>query len=217
MGQFAVIGLGRFGSATSLELMKLGHSVLGVDADPKTVDKYAHPLTHAVIADVTDKLALEELGLDGYDVVLVAIGEDLQASLLCVVHLKSLGIKTIWVKATSHAHHLILSKLEVSRIVHPEEEMGIRIAQALSYPMVSDYISIGNGEFVVEIEVGDSLQGTPLSQFGREISDSIHVLLVKRKTEIIVHPPDSFALQPKDTLILCGQLHALKSIAPKLV
>ena len=88
MGQFAVIGLGRFGSAASLELMKLGHSVLGVDTDGKTVDKYVDELTHAVIADVTDKHALEELDLGNYDVVLVAIGSDLQASLLCVVHLK---------------------------------------------------------------------------------------------------------------------------------
>ena len=103
MGQFAVIGLGRFGSAASLELMKLGHSVLGVDSNQKVVDKYADQLTHAVIADVTDKASLEELGLDNYEVVLVGIGDDLQASLLCIVHLKSLGIKTIWVKATSHA------------------------------------------------------------------------------------------------------------------
>src|SRR3546814_1014220 len=90
--------------------MKMGHSVLGVDTDGKVIDKYADQLTHAVIADVTDQAALEELGLDNYDVVLVAIGEEIQASLLCVVHLKSLGIQTIWVKATSHAQHLILSK-----------------------------------------------------------------------------------------------------------
>src|SRR5690606_28671219 len=99
MGQYAVIGLGRFGSAASHELMKLGHSVLGVDTDPKVIDKHADHITHAVIADVTDRGALEELGLNNYDVVLVAIGEALQASLLCVVHLKSLGIEPIWVKA----------------------------------------------------------------------------------------------------------------------
>jgi len=120
MGQFAVIGLGRFGSAATLELMRMGHSVLGVDTDGKLVDKYADQLTHAVIADVTDPASLEELGLDNYDVVLVAIGEEFQASLLCVVHLKSLGAPTIWVKASSHAQHLILSKLGVARIIHPE-------------------------------------------------------------------------------------------------
>lgn len=217
MGQFAVIGLGRFGSAASLELMKMGHSVLGVDTNGKLVDKYADQLTHAVIADVTDRDALEELGLDNYDVVLVAIGEEIQASLLCVVHLKSLGVQTLWVKASSHAQHLILSKLGVARIVHPEEEMGIRVAQALSYPMVNDYISIGNGEFVVEIDVSERLQGTPLGQVFRDQPETLHVLLIKRKTEITVHPPNDFVLHAKDILVLLGQLTTLKTIAPKLI
>ncbi len=217
MGQFAVIGLGRFGSAASLELMKMGHSVLGVDADAKLIDKYADDLTHAVIADVTDPGALEELGLDNYDVVLVAIGEDIQASLLCVVHLKSLGIQTLWVKASSHAQHLILNKLGVTRIVHPEEEMGIRVAQALSYPMVNDYISIGNGEFVVEIDISEHLEGVPLSQVLDGEPESIHVLLIKRKTQITVHPARDFTLQANDILVMLGQLSTLKNIAPKLV
>ncbi|MGP1614511.1 MAG: potassium channel family protein [Pollutimonas bauzanensis] len=216
MGQFAIIGLGRFGSAASLELMRMGHSVLGVDTNGKLVDKYADQLTHAVIADVTDPAALDELGLDKYDVVLVAIGEDIQASLLCVVHLKSMGIQTLWVKASSHAQHLILSKLGVTRIVHPEEEMGIRVAQALSYPMVNDYISIGNGEFVVEIDISEHLEGVPLSQVLQDQPETIHVLLVKRKTQITVHPPADFILRAKDILVLLGQLDTLKTIAPKL-
>ena len=217
MGQFAVIGLGRFGSTASLELMKMGHSVLGVDTNAKVVDKLADQITHAVIADVTDRAALDELGLDNYDVVLVAIGEDVQASLLCVVHLKSLSISTIWVKATSHAQHLILSKLGVTRIIHPEEEMGIRVAQALSYPMVNDYISIGNGEFVVEIDVSERLEGVALSQVLENVPATIHVLLIKRRADITVHPSGDFTLQAKDVLVLLGQLNTLKAIAPKLV
>lgn len=216
MGQFAVIGLGQFGASASLELIKLGHSVLGVDSDNKVVDKYADQLTHAVIADVTDKASLEELGMDNYDVVLVGIGAELQACLLCVVHLKSLGVKTIWVKATSHAQHLILMKLGVTRIIHPEEEMGLRVAQALSYPMVNDYISLGNSEFVVEIEAGERLQGKSIAEFSQDVSDSIHVLLVKRRSDITPRPADDFVLEVKDIMILTGQLGALKNIAPKL-
>lgn len=217
MGQFAVIGLGRFGSAASQELMKMGHSVLGADSSGKIVNKYADVLTNTVIVDVTDRDALEELGLDNYDVVLVAIGTDFQASLLCVVHLKSLGIQAIWVKATSHAQHLILSKLGVTRIIHPEEEMGIRIAQALSYPMVNDYISIGNGEFVVEIDVSERLEGVPLEHVLDHGSDTVHVLLIKRKTTVTVHPGLDFVLKTKDILVLSGQLTVLRTIAPRLV
>ena len=217
MAQFAIIGLGRFGSSTALELMKLGHSVLGLDDDAKLVSQHADELTHAVIADATDRHALEELGLDNYDVVLVAIGADLQAGLLCVVHLKSLGIQNIWVKASSHAQHLILSKLGVARIIHPEEEMGIRVAQALSYPMVEDYISLGNGEFIVEIHVGEQLNGAPVGDFLRDVATTIHVLLVKRRAEVFLHPQHDFTLNGNDILVLLGQLQALKGIAPRLV
>lgn len=216
MAQFAVIGLGRFGAAASLELMKMGHSVLGVDSDPKIVDKYADRLTRAVIADVSDSAAVEELGLENYDVVLVAIGEDVQASLLCVVHLKTLGIRTVWVKASSHAQHLILNKLGVDRVIHPEEEMGLRIAQVLSYPMVNDYISIGNGEFVVEIRVSERLDGVPLSNIMQDGPESPQVLLVKHRSHSLVHPPADHVLYAKDILVLFGSLDSLRGMAPRL-
>ena len=217
MGQFAVIGLGRFGSATSLELMRLGHSVLGVDADGRVVDQMADRLTRAAIADVTDRDALAELGLPEYDVVLVAIGEDLQASLVCTVHLKALGVKVLWVKASSRAHHLILAKLGASRIIHPEDEMGIRIAQVLSYPMVNDYISLGNGDFVVEIEASAQLDGRTLGDaLTTDPPGAIHALAVKRKGETTVHPTGQFVVHAKDTRILFGPLHYLKNAAPKL-
>lgn len=217
MAQFAVIGLGRFGSAASLELMKMGHSVLGVDTSSKVVDKYADHLTRAVIADVTDKAAVDELGLDNYDVVLIAIGEDIQASLLCVVHLKAIGANKIWVKAISHAQHLILSKLGVDRIIHPEEEMGIRVAQMLSYPMVNDYISLGNGEFVVEITASERLDDISIGAVLHTNNDVVEVLLIKRKAQILVRPADDFILEAKDILVLFGPLSVLRTIAPKLI
>ncbi len=216
MAEFAVVGLGRFGSAAALELMRMGHSVLGIDSDAKIVDKYADQLSRAIIADVTDEAAIAELGLDNYDVVLIAIGDDVQASLVCVVHLKAIGVHKIWVKAISHAQHLILNKLGVSRIIHPEEEMGVRVAQMLSYPMVNDYISLGNGEFVVEITASQRLDDTMLDRI-LQMDPSVAVLLVKRKTQIIIYPSDDFVLQANDVLVLFGSLHALRHIAPQLL
>ncbi|HJD44012.1 MAG TPA: TrkA family potassium uptake protein [Candidatus Paenalcaligenes intestinipullorum] len=216
MAQFAIIGLGRFGSAASRELLKLGHSVLGVDIDQKTIDRYADELSRGIIADVTNKAALEEMGLENYDTVLIAIGEDVQASLVCVVHLKALGIQNIWVKAVSHAQHLILSKLGVQRIIHPEEEMGIRVAQMLSYPMVNDYISLGNGEFVVEITASPHLEGQPLSSALTFKNESVHALVIKRRGQTFIRPEHDFTLEAKDILVLFGALPALRTIAPKL-
>ena len=216
MAQFAVIGLGRFGASAALELVKMGHLVLGVDGDIKLVEKYADRLTRTVIADVSDSATVEELGLENYDVVLVAIGENMQASLLCVVHLKTLGIRTIWVKASSHAHHLILNKLGVARVIHPEEEMGLRVAQALSYPMVNDYIPLGNGEFIVEIRISDRLDGQTLSSIFREGPDLPKVLVLKHRSQATVHPAADQVVYAKDILVMYGTLESLRALAPRL-
>ena len=217
MADFAVIGLGRFGSAAALELMRMGHSVLGIDHDEKTINRYVDQLSRAVIADVTDTMAIEELGLDNYDVVLVAIGDDVQASLVSVVHLKAAGVDKIWVKATSRAQHLILSKLGVQRIIHPEEDMGVRVAQMLSYPMVTDYISLGNGEFVVEIRVSPRLDSIPIEKIITPPHQRVEVLIVKRKAHITTTPPKHFVLQADDILVIFGPLHSLRAIAPLLI
>src|SRR5690606_28705788 len=164
----------------------------------------------------SDSAAVEELALENYDVVLVAIGEDVQASLLCVVHLKTLGIQNVWVKASSHAQHLILNKLGVARIIHPEEEMGLRVAQALSYPMVNDYISLGNGEFVVEITVSERLDGVALSQIFPEGPETPRVMLVKHRSQTTVHPPTAHIVHAKDVVVMFGTLDSLRAMAPRL-
>ncbi|MGM0481574.1 MAG: potassium channel family protein [Pseudomonadota bacterium] len=216
MAQFGVIGLGRFGTRTSLELLDLGHDVVGVDSNEKNVEALADYLTHAAIADVTDEKALTELSLEECEVVLVAIGEDLKASLLCVLHLKSIGIKSIWAKATSKEHHQILSRLGVKRIIHPEEEMGIRVAQSLNYPMVNEYMSLGHNWYCVEIDVADHLKDSTLAELIPDDLEHFHLLLLKRRDEVTTDPSPSITLEGNETLVLAGSLQALKSIAPKL-
>lgn len=217
MGQFAVIGLGRFGSAASLELMRLGHSVIGVDINPKIVNKMADQLTLAAIADATDEHALKDLNIITCDATLVAIGESLEASILCVLLLKSMNIKEIWVKATSKPHHTILSRIGVSRIIHPEEEMGMRVAQSLNYPMVNQYMSIGHNLYVVEIKITEKCQGIPIEELLGEAKNSIDFLLVRRKKDIVKLIEPSFVLEADDSLVLAGSLNALKTIVPRLV
>lgn len=216
MAEFGVIGLGRFGARTSLELLELGHRVIGIDSDEKAVEAMADVLTHSAIADVTDEKALEELDLTHCEVVLVAIGEDLQASLLCVLHLKTLGVKEIWAKATSKSHHQILSKLGVKRIIHPEEEMGTRVAQSLNYPMVNEYMSLGHNWFCVEISILEHLKEQTLKDIMPDDSKYFHVLLLKRRDEVTVNPSLSLTLEGNETLVMAGSLKALKSVAPKL-
>ena len=216
MSQFAVIGLGRFGSTVSLELMNLGHSVIGVDVKEKYVDALANELSYTAIADATDERALEDLNVGSCDAVVVCIGEDLEASLLCVLHLKNMGVNEIWVKATSRAHHMILSRLGVSRIIHPEEEMGVRVAQALNYPMVSQYMPLGNHLFVVEVEIVDRLKGQTVAALLNGTHGDVHALTVKRRDQLVTPVDPGFMLEAKDSLILGGTLNALRGLAPRL-
>lgn len=216
MGQFAVIGLGRFGSAASLELIRLGHSVIGVDINAKIVNQIADQLTLAAVADGTDEHALKDLNITACDAALVAIGESLEASILCVLLLKSMNITEIWVKATSKPHHTILSRIGVSRIIHPEEEMGIKVAQSLSYPMVNQYMPIGHSLYVVEIKITEKCQGISIAELLKQVKDSIYPLLVRRKKTIFKRIEPSFTLEMDDSLVLAGSLNALKTIAPRL-
>lgn len=216
MAQFAVIGLGRFGSAASLELMRLGHQVIGIDSNSKFINRLADQLSHAVIADATDELALQELDIAGCDTVLVAIGENLEASILCVLNLKNIGVSQVWVKATSKAHHMILSRLGVSRIIHPEEEMGVKVAQALNYPMVSQYMALGNNQYLVEIDVSPRLEGHRINELLADGAAFVKVVLVKRRDKLLSPVATDFVLERHDSLILAGSLEILKSLAPKL-
>lgn len=214
--QFAVIGLGRFGSAASLELMRFGHAVIGIDIDAKIVNKLANQLTLAAIADATDEHALKDLNISNCDAAIVAIGENLEASILCVLLLKNIGINEIWAKASSKPHHIILSRIGISRIVHPEEEMGIKVAQSLNYPMVNHYMPIGFNLYVVEIEITKKCHNLLIIDLLKDVHGSIDPLFVRRKNNIIKPIELSFVLELDDSLVLLGPINALSSIAPRL-
>src|SRR5690606_31373083 len=133
---FAVIGLGTFGMTVAKELTRFGNYVIGIDHDPAAVNKLANDLSEAAIADGSDELALRELGLDAYDVAVIAMGQDLEGSIIAALTAKMIGVPEVWAKATSRMHHRILSKIGVDRVIHPEEQMGRHIAQMLHNPLV---------------------------------------------------------------------------------
>ena len=162
--QYAVIGLGSFGSTIAQELTRLGHDVMGVDIDGERVEYYADKLSQTLIADGTSDKVVAELDLPAFDAVVVAIGENLEASILTTLALKSAEVEQVWVKAISEPHHRILSRLGANRIIHPEHEMGIRVAQTIVHPEMLDYISLGNDWLVVEVKVDKRFVGMTASE-----------------------------------------------------
>lgn len=213
--QFVVIGLGAFGEAVALELMRLGHEVLGVDSSEGEAERIADSLTQTVIADATDEEALKELDLQRFDAVLIAIGEHIEASVLCTMLVKSLGAKEIWVKAISNIHHRIAQKLGADRILHPEYEMGLRVAQSMTHPNMLDYISLGDSYFLIEIRPGEALDNQPLAElkFDRE---KIHLLALKHGHDLILQPGPEHLLRRNDHLVLVGDEDALRRFSEEL-
>lgn len=214
MAQFAVIGLGSFGATIATELVGLNHDVIGIDSNKKYVESIADQITHAVIADATDEHVLRELNIQKCEAVVVAIGENIEASILCVLHLKNLGIEKIWAKAKSKPHHMILSHLGISKIIHPEEDMGVRIAQSLSYPMVSRYMALEDNRFIVKVEIKQALHGERFNHLMERALD-IKTLIHKRGKDISFSLDPNLILQQGDILVIEGEIESLRRLSAR--
>ena len=212
MALFAVIGLGSFGATVALELTSLKHDVIGIDTEKKYVENISDQISHAVIADATDEHVLEELNIKNCDAVVVAIGEDLEASILCVLNLKNLGVEKILVKAKSKSHHMILTHLGVEKIIHPEEDMGVRIAQSLSYPMVSRYMALEDDHFIVKIQIHADQNGMRLHQLMDHVPE-VRTLMHKRGDTLQYSLDPHLILQTDDFLVVEGLLEPLRRLS----
>ncbi|EMP54587.1 Ktr system potassium uptake protein [Marinobacter santoriniensis NKSG1] len=210
--QIVVIGLGVFGETIARELTRLGHDVLGIDNNEQVVDRLSECITHAVIADVTDEQAIEELSIADYDVAVLAIGRNFEATILATMHLQNIGLRKIWAKALTTQHQKILQRLGVHRVIAPEYEMGVRIAQELNYPNVLNYIGLGDGDYVVEIEGGEALDGHTMEDILEKTGANITALVIKRSTSVHHAPGHAFQIKKGDHLVLGGQLEEFRKI-----
>ncbi|WP_273687408.1 potassium channel family protein [Ketogulonicigenium vulgare] len=213
---FVVIGLGAFGAAVASELARFGNRVMGIDLDERRVAQMVSVLPTALILDATDEIALREAGVDRYDVALVAIGQNIEASILATMNLRLLGVETVWVKAASRVHHRILVKIGADRVILPEQEMGRHIAQMLNNPVVQDYVSLGNGFNVVSIELPKALDGATPKSLGLVGREEPRLMAAMRGTQQldIANPDLRFA--PNDKLILLGRRVVLQAFSDGL-
>jgi trk system potassium uptake protein len=155
--------MGRFGSSLARELMKNGHEVLGVDTDERLVQQMSHELTHTVRADTTDEAVLRELGIQDFDSAVVAIGADIEASILTTSLLLQLGVKNVWAKANSESHGRILNQLGAHHVVFPEYDMGLRVAHMVSGESL-EYVPIDKDFVMVKTFVPSLFDGKTLAE-----------------------------------------------------
>lgn len=212
MKQFAVIGLGRFGISLARTLMTMGYEVLAIDDDPERVQDIVNEVTHAIQADATDEQALKALGIRNFDVVVVAIGKDIQASILVTVLLKEVGVKHVVAKALTELHGRVLEKVGADKVFHPERDMGARVAHSLVSSNVLDHIEISPHHSILEVVAPDNLVGKTLKESGLRAKFGVTVMAVKRGDEIIVSPSPDDPIRERDILVAIGENDNLRSI-----
>jgi trk system potassium uptake protein len=202
--QFAVIGLGRFGSSVCKELYRLGHDVLAVDQVEERVNAIAQFSTHSAISNATDENALKSLGIRNFDYVIVAIGDNIQSSILCTMLLKEMGITKVWVKAQNDYHHKVLEKIGADRIVRPEQDMGIRVAHHLDSEKIIDYIELSNDYSIVELVATERNANQTLIEMDVRAKFGCTILAVKRGEEVNISPLPTDKVLLKDILVVMG-------------
>jgi trk system potassium uptake protein TrkA len=178
---FAVIGLGRFGSAMSRTLVELGQDVVGIDANEEHVQQLADSLPAVLQLNATDERALRNAGIQDVDVAVISIGENIEASLLVVMLVKELGIPRIIAKAVSPLHGRILEKLGVDRVIFPEREMAMRVAHSLVVPNVLDYIELSRDFSIIELPAPAEFVGKTLRELQLRPKYGLTLIAVKRK------------------------------------
>ncbi len=204
--QIIVIGLNRFGTSLAITLSGMGHDVLALDRVERKVQDIASQITHAVQADATNETILKDLGIAKFDIAIVAMGSDIESSVLSTILVKKLGVPYVIARANSELHGSILEKIGADVVVYPEREMGIRVAQAVTLSGVSDYMSVAEGYGVVKLMAPEHIVGEKLSElgFGPKGKWEVVVLLIQREKEIIVNPGQREVIKSDDVLILSG-------------
>lgn len=207
-----VIGLGRFGSSVANSLMRMGHEVLGVDADPHLVEVMAAELTQTVEADATDIDALTSLGAAEFSAAVVGIGTNIEASVLTVLGLADLAVPSIWAKATNDNHGRILQRTGAHHIVFPEARMGERVAHLLNGRLL-DFIKFDDRFALAKLKAPASIVGLTLGLSEVRKKYGITVVGTKRTDEDFVYAVPDTLVHPNDVLIVAGTIEQIERFA----
>ena len=208
----AVLGLGRFGAAVAMELVRLGYDVMGVDRHESIIQSYSRTLTHVVEADVTNIDALRQLGVDEMNHVIVAVGSDLEGSILSVAALDELNIANIWAKAVSKQHGRILERVGADHVVYPEHDMGHQVAHMIG-GRILDWFQLDERFALVETVVPKDLVGRTVAAAGIRENHAVTVVCVKPNGGSFTYATVDTVLAEGDVLVVAGETAAAEAFA----
>ena len=212
MKTYIVIGLGRFGAEVARQLCALGCEVLAIDIRGDLVQQVAEEVTHAVAADAQDKEVLRTLGARNFDCAVIAIGDNLGASVLATMNLKELGVPYIVCKAHDETHRRVLEKLGADKVVIPEQENASRLARSLSSPNVLDYIELSNEYGIIEVPAPKSWMGKSLKELDVRAKLGINIIAIKRNGKINTFPAGDYRFVDGDVIVVLGDESTMKRV-----
>lgn len=209
--KYAVIGMGRFGSSVAKTLHSMGHEVLAIDTNEQRIQDAVHMVTHAVTADCTDEAALRALGIQNFDVVIVAIGQDIQSSILTTLILKEIGVSMLIAKAQNDLHGKVIKKIGADKVIFPERDMGQRVAHHLMSPNIIDYIEISEDYSIIEMVANQLQIGKSLRQLDIRAKYGCNVMAIKRSGKMNITPNPDDLLKKDDVLVVVGSNKELRN------
>ncbi|MGN1003880.1 MAG: potassium channel family protein [Oscillospiraceae bacterium] len=207
MKTFVVIGLGRFGTAVAVELCKLGHEVLAIDTNESIIQAIADKVTHAAAGDAADPAVLKALGVRNYDCAIVAAAKDVGESALITLSLKDLGVPKVVCKAKDATHKRVLERIGADRVIIPEQESGIKLAQGLARSNVLNFIELSEDYGIVEVDPPEAWFGKTLLELNVRARYDVTVIAVHQKGEekMAVAPGANYVFHPGDTAVVLGR------------
>ena len=212
MKSFIVIGLGRFGSEVARSLCRQGCEVLAMDISNDLVQQISESVTQAVTGDGQDKEVLRALDAKSFDCGIVAIGDNLGASVLATMNLKELGVPYLVCKASDDTHKEVLKKLGADRVVIPEKENANRLAKSLGSTNVLDYIELSDDYGIIDIPAPEKWDGKSLIELNVRAKLGVNILAIKRDGNITVSPAADHKILKGDVLVVLGDTNALKTM-----
>lgn len=212
MKSFVVIGCGRFGTSVAKTLYELGNEVMAVDMDTDTIQEISEYVTHAVVADVLDESILHELGLSNFDVVIISIASNIEASIMATLTAKELGAKRVVVKAQSDIHGKVLTKVGADRVIFPERDMGARVAHNLTSSNILDFIELSPEYYIIEISALKKWINKSLGELRLRNKYGVNVLAIKRATSLNISPTADEVINQGDILVVIGDSDDIRKI-----
>lgn len=210
--EFVVFGLGRFGRSVATTLAECGCEVLVVDNDEDKIKDIADKVTYAVKADVTDSDTLTALGLGNFDGAVIAMGEDLEASVMATILVKELGVPYVLAKAQSDIHGKILKKVGADMIIFPEKETGIRIANNLLMGNFFDAVELSSTFSMMELDPLDEWDGHSLKELKLRSKYQLNVIGIKSNGELNINPDADDPISRNDILVVIGKNEILNKL-----